>query len=211
MNVQNAYNEWATQYDSNLNKTRDLEAEVFRKTLENIPLNKCLEIGCGTGKNSVWLTEKANEIIALDFSYEMLQRAKQKISSNKIKFVQADMNEPWNFDSADFDLITFSLVLEHIENLDAIFEKAAVNLHPGGYIYIGELHPFKRYNGSKARFETNGETTVVDCYNHHVSDFLIPAKKHGLNLLLLNEYFDNNDRSQIPRILTMLLQKPIAK
>jgi hypothetical protein len=47
----------------------------------------------------------------------------------------------------------------------------------------------------------------VQCYNHHISDFVQSAKKYGLKLVELDEYFDNDDRTTIPRILTLLLQK----
>jgi len=36
MEVQTAYNIWASQYDSNQNKTRDLEALALRTTLNSI-------------------------------------------------------------------------------------------------------------------------------------------------------------------------------
>lgn len=52
MNVETAYNKWAEQYDTNENKTRDLEGVSLRKTLANINFEECLEIGCGTGKNT---------------------------------------------------------------------------------------------------------------------------------------------------------------
>jgi ubiquinone/menaquinone biosynthesis C-methylase UbiE len=50
MNIKEAYNHWAKQYDTNLNKTRDLEAVALRESLANISFQTCLEIGCGTGK-----------------------------------------------------------------------------------------------------------------------------------------------------------------
>jgi hypothetical protein len=48
MTIQESYNLWALQYDTNVNKTRDLEAIALRETLRLIPFNNCLEIGCGT-------------------------------------------------------------------------------------------------------------------------------------------------------------------
>ncbi|WP_246200161.1 methyltransferase domain-containing protein [Maribacter luteus] len=39
-----------------------------------------MELGCGTGKNTVWLLKKAQRIIGLDFSQEMLNIAKEKIT-----------------------------------------------------------------------------------------------------------------------------------
>ena len=62
MDTQQSYNIWAQQYDTNNNKTRDLEATALRHTLSAIAFDNCLEIGCGTGKNTVWLTERAKTV-----------------------------------------------------------------------------------------------------------------------------------------------------
>jgi ubiquinone/menaquinone biosynthesis C-methylase UbiE len=206
MNVKEAYNNWAEQYDTNHNRTRDMEAKALRTSLADISFDHLLEIGCGTGKNTVWFVEKANHITAVDLSEEMLAKAREKVNSSKVEFIQADITKPWAFGKNNFDLVSFSLVLEHIENLDFIFENAAAALRAGGHMYIGELHPFKQYTGTKARFETEAGTQVVTCFNHHVSEFVQLAKKHGFALIDLNEYFDE-DQKEIPRILTIIMKK----
>jgi ubiquinone/menaquinone biosynthesis C-methylase UbiE len=166
-----------------------------------------LEIGCGTGKNTVWLAEKAQHITAVDLSEEMLAIAAQKAAPGKVEFIQADILQPWDFAKSSYDLVTFSLVLEHIEKLDPIFSNVSAKLSGNGICYVSELHPFKQYTGSKARFDTDEGRQVVDCYKHHVSDFVKAAGKAGLMLLHLDEQFDDNDRTTIPRLLTLLFQK----
>ncbi|NDK56421.1 class I SAM-dependent methyltransferase [Pontibacter fetidus] len=205
--IQKAYNSWAFQYDTNQNKTRDLEGIALRTILSTIDFERVLEIGCGTGKNTIWLQEKAQHVTAVDFSEEMLAKAREKIASDKVQFKQADITKEWSFADGKYNLVTFSLVLEHIENLDHIFRKAANALVKGGYAYIGELHPFKQYSGSKARFDTDEGREVLECYTHPISEFTQGAKQHGFIVSDINEYFDDNDRTQIPRILTILLQK----
>jgi ubiquinone/menaquinone biosynthesis C-methylase UbiE len=207
MDTRQAYNFWSQQYDSNNNKTRDLEAYALRTFLPNIYFSNCLEIGCGTGKNTEWLTTKAKQIIAVDLSEDMLAKAKEKISSTSVQFVQADITGSWTFAEKLFDLVTFSLVLEHIQNLDHIFSEVSKYLVEGGHVYIGELHPFKQYNGTKARFETTEGTQVLECFNHHIFEFVQTAKKHKFTIIDINEYFDDNDSATIPRILTLLLKK----
>jgi 2-polyprenyl-3-methyl-5-hydroxy-6-metoxy-1,4-benzoquinol methylase len=207
MNTREAYNHWASQYDTNDNKTRDLEAQALRSTLSKVQFANCLEIGCGTGKNTAWLVDKANSITAVDLSEEMLAKAKEKVGSAKVNYRQADITTEWAFAKGPYDLVTFSLVLEHIDNLDHIFSQTAKQLRPGGYVYVGELHPFKQYSGSKARFETEQGVQVVECFNHNISDFVQTAKKYGLDPVDVNEYFDEDDRSTLPRILVLLLQK----
>lgn len=208
LKTQKAYDLWSEQYDSNENKTRDLEGIALRESLAEIPFKTCLEIGCGTGKNTEFLVSKADSVAAVDLSSEMLEKAKKKVTSSKVDFKQADIMQSWDFvDRSDYDLVTFSLVLEHIENLRNVFEKVSKVLAVGGHVYLGELHPFKQYSGSKARFDTADGVQVVPCFNHHISDFVVAAKASGLEMLELKEYFDNEGRSVLPRILVMVFKK----
>ena len=155
----------------------------------------------------MWLQSVSHEIVAVDLSEQMLLKAREKIDSENVQFQQADINEDWAFATGTFDLVTFSLVLEHIDDLQVVFAKVAACLSPGGLVYLGELHPFKQYSGTKARFDTSEGRQIVSCFNHHVSDFIVPAKKHGLSIVDINEYFDGNDQNTIPRILTIILKK----
>ena len=207
MDIANAYNSWSSQYDTNDNKTRDLEALALKKILQGKSFKHCLEIGCGTGKNTAWLLSICDQITAIDLSKGMLEIAKNKIQSDKVNFIEVDITKDWTFANQTYDLVTFSLMLEHIEDLDAVFQKLAKVTAVGSHVYIGELHPFKQYAGSKARFETELGTQVVTCFNHHVTDFIQAANTSGFQLLQLDEQFDDADRSQIPRILNLLFEK----
>lgn len=53
----------------------------------------------------------------------MLTKAKEKISSEIVSFQQAAINQPWTFTTKKYNLVSFSLVLEHVENLDHIFSE----------------------------------------------------------------------------------------
>lgn len=206
MDTRQAYNAWSTQYDTNENKTRDLEAQSLRESFANISFNKCLEIGCGTGKNTSWLITKARQVTSVDLSEEMLAKAKQKITAANVEFKLADITGAWSFANGPYDLITFSLVLEHIQDLHHIFNEISKVATADAQIYIGELHPFKQYAGSKARFETEQGVQVVQCYTHNISEYIDAAKKHSFQLQSLEEYFDDGNRNEIPRILKLIFK-----
>ena len=89
------YNAWAYQYDNNINPTRDLDKVVTKKSLSNIDFFKVLELGCGSGKNTEWLISKADRLVGLDFSKNMLALARKKITSEKVTFINADINKKW--------------------------------------------------------------------------------------------------------------------
>ncbi len=211
MDVKEAYKWWSEQYDTNINPTRDMESISLREALNDTCFNNCLEIGCGTGKNTSYLVTKCKHIVAVDISDEMLAIAKTKVSdSNNVTFINTDIQEPWNFfpaNSCAFDLIVCSLVLEHIEDLMLVIQRMAEHLEQGGILYIGELHPFKQYNGSKARFITDEGEKIVKVFTHHITDFIDAATSHGLRVEGIKEYFDNDDRTAIPRILALKFKK----
>lgn len=206
MNVQQAYNAWSETYDSVENKTRDIEAKALREMISGENLN-ILEIGCGTGKNTEFLQAKAKHLIGADFSSEMLEKAKAKITAENVEFRQLDLRETWEFADDSFDLITCSLALEHIENIDFVFSEARRVLRENGRFYLGELHPFKQYLGTKARFETGSGIFELECFVHHVSEFFDVAIKNSFEIIELKEWFDDDDRTQIPRLLTITFEK----
>lgn len=205
MNTGEAYNKWAKTYDQVENKTRDLEERAIRTILKEVNVYHIIEIGCGTGKNTVWLASHCQELTALDFSEGMLREARQKIGDAKVSLQQADITKPWAVKPAE--LICCSLVLEHIEDLDFIFSQAAMSLSTGGQFYICELHPFRQLGGARARFEHEGDTLHLEYFIHHISDYLSAALANGFTCSGLQEWFDEDNRNEIPRLVSYLFQK----
>lgn len=207
MKVENAYNIWADQYDTNSNKTRDLDTKSTIATLSKLDFSSVIELGCGTGKNTPFLLKKADKIIGLDFSQKMLNKAKLKINDKRVEFRKADLTNEWKIDNESADLITCSLVLEHIKDLNFIFDQANKKLKNGGVFFISELHPFKQYSGSKAKFETESGIQELETYVHHISEYLNSAKNNSLELIELKEWFDDDIKNAIPRLIGIVFRK----
>ena len=207
MSIENAYDIWAHQYDTNVNRTRDLDKKCTIETLNNLVFKNVLELGCGTGKNTELLLNKAEKIIGLDFSQEMLNKAKEKISDKRVIFKKADLTKDWKIENNFADLITSSLTLEHIKNLDHIFSQANQKLNKNGLFFISELHSFKQYSGSKAKYETENGTEELEVYVHHISEYIDDAKNNGFQLIELKEWFDENSENGIPRLMSFVFKK----
>lgn len=207
MNIQDAYNEWSELYDSNVNRTRDLDAEVTRLILKGQRFPSILEIGCGTGKNTEFLATLGDSVLAFDFSENMLAKARQKVTASHVRFERADITQPWNCPSDSFNLITCNLVLEHIQDLNHIFAQAARTLHSEGWFLINELHPFKQYGGTKARFECGADIVEVDVFVHHISEFIHAAETNGLKLIKFDEVWHGEDAGKPPRLVSFVFGK----
>jgi ubiquinone/menaquinone biosynthesis C-methylase UbiE len=207
MSIVKAYNSWAEQYDTNENKTRDLDRKATVETLSKYNFETVLELGCGTGKNTEWLITKAKFVIGLDFSEEMLNKAKDKIKSDKVRFQRANLTKKWELENNFADLITCSLTLEHIKNSDFIFNQAYQKLKAGGKFFICELHPARQYLGSKAKYETETGIEELEVYTHHISDYLSSGRNNSFKLLELNEWFDNQPENEVPRLISFVFSK----
>lgn len=207
MSIQKSYDDWSESYDTDENLTRDLDQKVIRKALANLLFKAILEIGCGTGKNTVFLAHIGEVVHAVDFSEGMIEKAKEKVKAENVRFSMMDITEKWNFDDQSFDLIVCNLVLEHIEHLSFVFSEASRSLQEEGRFLISELHPFKQYEGKKARFYKDEEIVEVDAFVHHVSEFINIALSNGFELVRLEEHWHENDADKPPRLITFIFEK----
>jgi ubiquinone/menaquinone biosynthesis C-methylase UbiE len=207
MTIATAYTAWATSYDTDRNLTRDLDADITRKRMGTALLHTVVEAGCGTGKNTRYFALLAQQVHALDFSEGMLAVAKRHVVAAHVQFHLADLSLDWPCPPRCADVVSFNLVLEHLQDLRPVLRQAARVVRPGGQVYISELHPFKQYQNSQARFlNAQGAEVKIAAFRHHVSDYLDAAKACGLQLVHLGECWHAEDPSDaVPRLLTLQL------
>ncbi|MEH2202624.1 MAG: class I SAM-dependent methyltransferase [Nostoc sp.] len=207
MSIQAAYDNWSATYDADENLTRDLDQTVTRETLMGLRCKSVVEIGCGTGKNTLLLSQIALKVCAIDFSAQMIEKAKEKVRSANVMFITEDITKQWTCHNESADLVTCNLVLEHIEDLSLIFSEASRVLVKGGYFFICELHPFKQYQGTKANFQRQQNSIEIPAFVHHLSDFFHAAKVHGFLLEDFKEWWHEEDQNKPPRLVSILLKK----
>jgi malonyl-CoA O-methyltransferase len=203
MKIQDAYTHWSITYDSDRNLTRDLDQLATEHALKGRSYQNALELGCGTGKNI------ARNILAIDFSPGMLKQARAKIDSNNVLFVVADLTKPWPCRTESVELIVCNLVLEHIEDLGPVFAKASQALIEGGLFFISELHPFRQYQGTQARFQNDQGTVAIRAFVHHLSDFLESAEQNGFLFRTMKEWWHDEDQNNTPRLVSLMFEKAL--
>jgi ubiquinone/menaquinone biosynthesis C-methylase UbiE len=207
MKIPDAYNRWSSTYDIDENLTRDLDQSITRDILADLHCKLVVEIGCGTGKNTALLATMGEKVHAFDISTGMIRRAKEKLRSSKVTFSVADITRPWPYVANCADLIVCNLVLEHIEKLDSVFSEVFRLLVAGGRFFISELHPFRQYEGTKARFKNNQEIIEIQAFVHHISDFLKASEVNGLRLRDFGEWWHEKDLPGLPRLVSFLFEK----
>ena len=141
MSVEQAYNSWAEQYDTNINKTRDLEAGSLREMLAGIDFGDCLEVGCGTGQLTIPVAGLGLPVVGLDLSSAMLNVARSRASAVNapVTFVQGDMRD-FRLER-DFKLIFVARnsLLHLLSTADLLAALTAVRRHlaPDGVFAFG--------------------------------------------------------------------------
>ena len=205
-----AYNDWAETYDTDQNRTRDLAAEILRRANLSLAGRKVIEVGCGTGRNTVWLAARAAEIVGLDFSEAMLSRARDRVNDPRVRFCQHDVRLTWPLADASADVVIVMLVLEHVEHVAIVFGEAARVLRSGGELFVCELHPMRQHAGGQAQFSNpkTGERQRVPAFLHDVSDYVNAGLSAGLELRNLGEWRDADaPANSQPRLLSMFFRK----
>ena len=201
-----AYNDWAETYDIVQNQTRDLAAKVLRQVDLNLDSRKVVEVGCGTGRNTTWLAERAAEIVGLDFSEEMLAQARSRVNDPRVRFIQHDARMTWPLANASADVVIAMLILEHVENLAPVFAEAARVLNTGGQFFLCELHPTRQLTGGQAQFSNSktGERQLISAFLHDVSDYVNAGLSSGLELEHMGEWRDADaPANSQPRLLSL--------
>jgi len=198
-----AYTVWAQHYDCVPNPTRDADHAAMLRLLPRMAGCDLLEFGCGTGKNTVGFASVARSVWGLDASEAMLSMARRRTLPAHVHLTHVAVGAPWPTMSASMDVVTVSLVLEHIESLPQVFAEAARVLRPKGWLWISELHPIRQWQGSRAHFiDSTGRRHEPDCYQHGFSDYVDAARPWGFHLQEVEEPGD----AERPRLLVMGFQ-----
>jgi 2-polyprenyl-3-methyl-5-hydroxy-6-metoxy-1,4-benzoquinol methylase len=98
---------------------------------------KVLDIGCGSGVVSAFLSEVAGQVIGVDCSTEALKFAREQFPKSNLQFVQSFADEI-DFSERDFDRVYILELIEHLEwqQVEAVLIKAREHLKPGGQIFV---------------------------------------------------------------------------
>ena len=206
--IQRAYCQWSETYDSDRNRTRDLDQMVTRETLARLHFKSIVELGCGTGKNTALCAQIGDLVCALDFSEGMIARAKEKVPSGNVTFALTDLIQPWPREDRSADLVVCNLVLEHIQDISFTFSEASRVLVEGGRFFISELHPFRQYQGTQANFRRDQETIGIQAFVHNISDFTGAAENNGFALKQIKEWWHEEDGGKPPRLVSFMFEKP---
>lgn len=130
------YKLWSPVYDRFFNTGPFLVAR--KKVFQGISFErnqKVLFVGVGTGADLELIDHEGLNITAIDFSPDMLKKAKKKYKDSSIQFLEMDAQQ-MAFENNQFDWIVGSLILSVVPDTGACFREMARVLKPGGELVL---------------------------------------------------------------------------
>jgi ubiquinone/menaquinone biosynthesis C-methylase UbiE len=111
------------------------DLERFKKLADYRPGLKFLDVGAGVGKQMVAYERMGFDVYGFEPSKPFHERAisKMGIAPEKLKLAQV---EDVDYPEAEFDFISFGVVLEHLYHPSYCLSRALTWLKPGGLIHI---------------------------------------------------------------------------
>ena len=189
VSTKEGYDQWSEFYDNDYIPLAVLEEPVVDKALGNIKGKSILDLGCGTGRQSIRLASQGAVVTAVDQSEGMLAKARAKKSAN-IQWMVADLHENLPLADHSFDFVVSFLVIEHIEDLEKFFRECRRLCKKDGTLFFSTLHPAMLLKGVQARFtdEATGEKIYPKGFRYQTCDFVNAATRAGLVLAEMGEY-----------------------
>jgi SAM-dependent methyltransferase len=134
-NLRRAYDGGAAERDQRDKEGWKLaERAAFRGRLRTEGAQRLLELGAGTGQDSLYFQEDGLAVVAVDLSAEMVTHCRAKgLDARQMDFLQLDLPP------GSFDAVYALNCLLHVPNADlpAVLRAIRDMLRPGGLFFMG--------------------------------------------------------------------------
>lgn len=109
--------------------------------LPDLSGKRVIDLGCGYG----WFCRSAraagaSEVLGVDLSAKMLDRARELTDDTNIKYLLGDL-EQLALPAQTFDLVYSSLTLHYLADITPLFTAIHQALKPGGWLVFSTEHP----------------------------------------------------------------------
>jgi ubiquinone/menaquinone biosynthesis C-methylase UbiE len=170
----------------------DLEEPEVDRALGDVKDLDVLDVGAGTGRHAIRLAASGARVTAVDFSEEMLAKARQKPGAERVRWLVHDVapHEALPFGDNSFDRVLSALVLEHIPigELAHFFRDLGRVVRNDGVIVVTAMHPAMFLRGVSANFRDESGEVRPRSYVATLSDYVMGAVEGGLVSVALAEH-----------------------
>lgn len=112
------------------------QTDEIMESLRRNPGARALEIGCGTGTESLWMAMRGAQVDAIDLSQERFRTA-----TTRKAVLERELGRPLScrfINETVLDLLWMEQTFHHPEPRGALFDKLASILRPGGHVVVSD-------------------------------------------------------------------------
>lgn len=130
-----AWRHWYPQKEDTVEEDMPKLAEMLKES----GLLRILDLGCGTGRHTIYFAESGFEVYGFDFSEHAIRRAKERLEKKKLRaYLQVgDMTKKFPYTDGFFDAVISTKVIHHATTKNIRRAVAEINrtLKQKGYFY----------------------------------------------------------------------------
>jgi len=119
----------------------EFQERVVRAAADGPEVREALELGTGTGETARRLLGQLRQarLVCVDESPEMLAEAARRLPADRVRFVQARLQQP--LPEGRFDLVVSSLAIHHLDAHEKpdLFARIRAALAPGGRFVLADV------------------------------------------------------------------------
>jgi SAM-dependent methyltransferase len=184
LQAEEAYALWADNYPpSPHNPLMHAEQAAMAPLIQSTSPARALDAGSGSGRYLPLLASTgARLVIGLDLSLPMLVRQARSMAR-----VCGDARR-LPFADASFDLISSSLMVGDVADLDGWVSEASRVLTPGGHLVYSDFHPSWVTQGWRRTFQTaDGRSFEVGYFSHTLADHVTVLEARSFDIRAVRE------------------------
>lgn len=187
VDVRTGYGEWVNTYEDTVQDAMDIALLERLGQPDWAATRRAVDLGCGTGRTGAWLRRNGVRAIdGVDLTPQMLAMAADRGAHDRL--VEADVTAT-GLPDGGYDLLTASLIDEHLDDLGALYGEAHRLAAPRATFVLVAFHPhFIIHTGMPTHYTAaDGQEVAIATNVHLVSHHVEAALAAGWQLAELRE------------------------
>jgi SAM-dependent methyltransferase len=151
------HSRWWDGVENRYGQEEDLAVVEWLERARGRGTLRVLDIGCGTGTHAEMLAARGFDVVGIDISPGMLERARAKTRipmTGTVVFQRASLNDPLPLDDASFDAALCLAVMSTVTDVPRFLGEVHRVLRPGGLFVVRVIRfmPATRFRGTMSGF-----------------------------------------------------------
>lgn len=184
--VRSTWDELADFWDERMEAGSTWQRHLIQPAVERLlrlqPGERVLEIACGNGEFARRMSELGGQVLAVDFSDGMLERA--RVHGGDIDYRRADATDEAAIlalgEPGSFDAVVSNMAIMDMESIEPMVAASSRLLTPAGRFVFSTLHPAFNSGDVRPTVEFDMEGGLREIYSVKVSSYSRSSSGKGV-------------------------------